>query len=75
MTGPLLRALRQLISADRLHGILEFEADPLVLENKFPSFRCGCKEAPSSDGSSTAKHIQVIHKRGQAARLPRVWGC
>ena len=33
-TGPLLRALTQLISADRLHGLVEFGADPFILRKQ-----------------------------------------
>ena len=33
------------MSARRLHELLQFGADPLVLKNTFNSFRVGCKEA------------------------------
>jgi hypothetical protein len=58
---------------DRLHGILEFGA---ALPNKraIRLFWCDCKETPSPEEGSTAKHIQQVDKLGQAARPPAVCG-
>ena len=59
--GPLPSAFTQLMCVDMLHGLLEFGAAPFVLSKaNFPSFWCGCKEVPSPDGGSTAKHIQPV---------------
>jgi hypothetical protein len=62
------------MNVNRLHGLLEFEADLFCLrKTKFPSFRCCCKESASPNHRSTAKHIQPVDVRVQAARLPGVW--
>ena len=37
-------------------------------------FLCDCKEAPSPDECSTAKHIEPSYEREQSAGLPGVWG-
>ena len=45
--GPPPSTFSQLMRAERVHGLLEFGADPFVLrKTNFPSFACGCKEAP-----------------------------
>jgi hypothetical protein len=57
-TGPPPRRSSQLMRLDRLQDLLELGAGALLLrKTNLPSFRCGCKEAPSPDDGPTAKHI------------------
>jgi hypothetical protein len=39
----------------------------------FISFGCGCEEAPSPNGGSTAKEIQTVDAGGQSTRPAEVW--
>ena len=73
-TGPPPSTISRLISVDRLHGLLQFGADPFALKNKYPWFLCGCKETTSPDEGTKGKCIQPPDECGQAALPPTVWG-